>query len=344
MKIDNEYKINKNKIRECREEKVDAIMNSSLENITNTTHSNSTKNTVEEIFSKEVTYIYLTISWTIIICSCLLNALSIAMYLTRRIRRTKFNFCLLQLAISNIVQQLGFLPYLLLDVRKIKSSTWYIESVGCGFVDGLSAFFASAFVTVYTICFMSVNWYCIIKKPLAKRTSKKSILCFLIILWLVGVLLIQPNLFTFKVDYKHGFCRRSETFGQHFIYFYKGILLFTGLILPVLIMCITYVLIILDLLMSRTTGEFKSSTKKKHRLKVIQHIGILIAVFLASWLPFGVYWTLLMTSYFSEGIKGDYEKTRGIKYTMLPCLMASILNTLTYGDLRAGFFIKRKKL
>ena len=89
--------------------------------------------------------------------------------------------------------------------------------------------------------------------------------------------------------------------------------------------------------MCQTRKKFKSSTKKKHRLKVIRHIGILIAVFLVSWVPFGVCWTLHMIKYFSTGIKGEYEKSRLVKYTLLPCLAASILNILFHGELRAGF-------
>ena len=313
-----------------------ATMNLSCREITiiNSTIGINTTDTVEEIFSKQVTCIYNGISWTTIICACVLNTLSIAMYFTRHIKRTKFNFCLLQLAISNIVQQHGFLPYIILDVREIKTPTWYIESIYCGLSSGLSVFFTGAFVTVYTICFVTINWYRIIKKPLVRKTNKKSIFAFHMVLWFIGMVLIIPNFLSFKVDYKHGFCIRNGVFRKYLL-FYKATLLFTGLVLPIFIMCFVYILIIFS--MCQTRNKFKSSTKKKHRLKVIRHIGILIAVFLVSWLPFGVCWTLQMTSFFSTGIKGEYEKSRLIKYSLLPCLAASILNILFHGELRAGF-------
>lgn len=163
--------------------------------ITNSTtqDSNQTINTVEEILSKQGECIYKGFSWTIVICACILNTWSIAMYFTRHIKRTKFNFCLLQLAVSNIVQQLGFLPYLIQDVRQIRSPTWYIESIYCSSTCGLSVFFTAAFVTVYTICFVTINWYRIIKKPLVRKTNKKSIFTLHMILWFTGALLIIPK-------------------------------------------------------------------------------------------------------------------------------------------------------
>ena len=38
-----------------------------------------------------------------------------------------------------------------------------------------------------------------------------------------------------------------------------------------------------------------------------------------------------MTSYFTEGIRGEYEMTRVIKIVMIPCISASIMNILCYG-------------
>ena len=237
--------------------------------------TDTTQGTVEIIFSHDVTLVYYSVTITIILCACALNLMSIYMYLTRKIRRTNFNFCLLHLAVSNTVQQIAFIPFIAVENRDIKSEYWYLESIQCGFVDGLSVFFMAAFVTVYIICFMSVNWYRIIKKPFAsKQTRKYNILRYVTILWTIGSILIAPNFLTWKLDYKHGFCVRSEVFGHNFAFFYKGFLLLVGLIIPVITMCFTYILIIRSMCQRRANKKekFKSPTKERYRKKVIKHI------------------------------------------------------------------------
>jgi len=303
---------------------------------------------VEEIFSDHVSIIYTTICITIIISACSLNAISIAMYWSERIRRTYFNFCLLNLSIANMIQQVGFLPYLVIDIRKMKSTVWYLEAARCGLLDGLSIFFTAAFVNVYIICFLSINWYRIIKKPFMKRTEKKRMFLIFCIAWLLGCVMIIPNFLRFKIDEVHGFCVRSGIFGQTFFLFYGGILFLVGLVIPVTIMSIVYILILYLMYKKTNNGEFKSHTKERHRSRIIRFLGVLINIFLVCWLPFGIYWIMNVTDYFTPGIAGDYEKTRINKLVLVPCLLAGVFNIIFYGltdqEFRRGlrYFINSK--
>ena len=293
--------------------------------------SKQNQTTVEQIFSDHVTIIYITVCIAIIISACALNAISIIMYWTKRIQRTPFNFCLMNLAIANIIQQVGFLPYLVIDIRKMKSAVWYLEAARCGLLDGMSVFFAAAFASVYIICFLTINWYRIIKKPFLKRTKKKHMLLIFCIVWFFGCCLVVPNFLRFRIDEVHGFCVRTFRFGDIFFAFYGGILFLVGLVIPLMTILITHFLIIYLMYRKSNHGQFKSSTKERHRARIIRFLGALIYIFLISWLPFGVYWIMNVAGYFTSDIAGDYQKTRINKLVMVPCLLAGVFNIIFYG-------------
>ena len=175
-----------------------------MELINNITNKSTSLTHREEIFSKSFTVFYITISLLIIVIGIITNVMIIYLYYKNCIARTLFNFYLMHLGISNIIQNIGAIPYLFVDHAGtsglIQNLSETGESATCAIFDGQSIFFTGAFVTVYTISYMTYKWYRVTQSPLRVENSKKSIFYTVLVIWIVGCLLVAPNFFSFKMN------------------------------------------------------------------------------------------------------------------------------------------------
>ena len=62
------------------------------------------------------------------------------------------------------------------------------------------------------------------------------------------------------------------------------------------------------------------------------------------WLPYGIYYVLLVVDYFGTGIKAEYKKKRIGSILMIFCLSAAFLNILFYGLKNKQFRLKLIKI
>lgn len=300
---------------------------------------------IGELFMEPYSSIYAFTGFFIIFAGVFANTYIIYLYAARKIEQTLFNYFLLLIGVSNVFQNLGALPYLVNDIysknRRSSSHTngGHIKSdFECAIEQGQSFFFLGAFVTVYTICFMAIKWYMIVRSPLGHQQdkSKRKLSIFAACLWLLACVLILPNFLTTKGLKTSGYCVRVDNFGIA-VEFYKAVLFCAGFVIPVVLMLATYALIIRQFYVkSRLGGEngIESPVKVRYRKKVAIFLGIVIAVFLFCWTPFGVYFllTMIKKSFGSDTDPNNFRKSlKVLKLVLLPCFCAAILNIICYG-------------
>jgi len=304
---------------------------------------------IEDIFDYPTNLVYITLTCLIMTFGVLVNLALARVYYKGDIQRSHFHFCLMHLGVANIGQQIGFVPWMVVDLKATYSADPLLDTVICGFTDGLSGFFLAAFVNVWSILHMSVVRYQIIKHPMMANmriaTKRRSRLAF-ILFWVFSALLIVPNLLTFENTRVYGFCVRTHRYTREFTGVYRSLLSLAGLVVPIIIIVVVYILIFRQFFHkgsnnAREEGgnqgasqgganRFVSQVKRKNRNRVVRFLGVLALTFVCSWVPFGVYFILNTVGYFATGTASEYRKTRIMKWTMLPCLSTGITNVLSY--------------
>lgn len=310
--------------------------------------SNTTMSSMQEDWgiykSSSILVAYTVTCSSILIVGLFMNACTVYMYVTKRIQQTHFNYCLKHLSITSIVQYLGFIPMLAVNLKKVPTNG-LLSKLTCGISFGLSAFFCATFVSVYIVNVMSIERFQIINKPIRNLTlSNKRNTKLFFIFWVLGIILLTPNILTYDLDQKHGICVRSYTkYGKDFIYIYSYLLVLLALPIPVIVMVGTYILTIYQLYRK------KSEARLRHRRHIVKLLGMIIGIFLVCWVPFGVWWLLGYLGNYEERMESVYKEIRIARFTLVPALCAPILNVLTFGmtnmQFRRSFQLltKRKK-
>lgn len=291
--------------------------------------TNKSLNTTILIFTETESLVYQVVCCLIIFFGTVVNILIITMYRRNLILRSAFNFYMVNLSLSNIMQYLGFLPYLFvkLDVFQERNST--AGSLFCSITDGIHFFFVAAFTTVQTLVLMSILRYKAIASPFNTITLKKAKLqCAY--LWLIGFVIITPSLFLFNFSSDTKTCHIVDSrLGVVVTKMYRFTLSAIGLPIPLLCMTITYLLIIHKLYTRKKPTTQTATFRKRNKITVL--LGVLILVFISCWLPFGVYFVLNNSGFYSpSNVGNESRKLRTTKLCMAPCLIAGLLNFIFY--------------
>ena len=291
--------------------------------------TNNSLHTVIPIFTETESLVYQVVCCIIIFFGTVVNILIITMYRRNLVLHSAFNFYMVNLSLSNIVQYLGFLPYLFvkLDVFEEKNST--VGSLFCSVTDGIHFFFIAAFTTVQTLVLMSFLRYKVITSPFNTVTLKKAKL-HCAVLWFVGFVIITPSLFLFEFSSDTKTCHIvNDRLGTVITKVYRFTLSAVGLPIPLLCMTIIYLLIIHKLYTRDKSTAQPTTFRKRNKITVL--LGVLILVFIFCWLPFGVYFTLNNSGFYSpSNVDNESRKLRTSKLCMAPCLMAGLLNFIFY--------------
>lgn len=295
-----------------------------------------------EIFKPNVLIAYKLVCWLVILVGMFMNSCTIYLYVTKRIQQTHFNNSLKHLSISSIVQYLGFIPFLVVNLKNIPEGD-PLGSFVCGLTFGMTVFFGATFVSTYIVTFMSVERFRIIKSPIVSLglTNKKNVKIYAA-LWLASIILLAPNLFTYKLNKNIGICTRSiNQYGKYTIYIYGYLMVLIALPIPTFVMVTTYLLTIYQLY------KKKSEARLRHRRQVVKVLGMLIVIFLIGWMPFGMNWLLSYLDYYRKDEL--YKDIRISRFSLVPALCVPILNVLIYGmtnmQFRRSFqmLVKKKK-
>ena len=291
--------------------------------------NNSTIDNVEEIFDPVTNVILSTLYAILLTVGIGSNGFVVYMYCSKKISKTQINTCLLHLSLMNVGQHIGVIPFLSVDMNTLPSFERYTGSIICAMTHGLYGMFTFAMASVYCLTFMCVSRYLIIKKPLSGHFTIATTHKIMGACWVFGIVWSIPLLLLWKIDRRYGFCLHhwqiDERLGDTFEIFSFVI----GLIIPTLVMTVTCALLVCELY--RKSDKAVCVTKLKRRKRVVVLLVGLVVIFFICSIPYGVYWILVVGSYFLTFPGDVYKEIRIIRGVIVPSLLAGILNPLFYG-------------
>ena len=264
--------------------------------------------------SEELFYYYLwvfvapTVFGLITLIGTIGNSLVIYVILSRQAMRTVTNFLLLNLAIADISFLLICVPF---TAHKYVSFQWVFGEFMCKIVQYF--LYVTAYVTVYSLVAISLLRFLTIvcsQASMGLRT-KKNITLLCIAIWVVILAVNAPVFLIHKVKtYGHySYCGMERSaIGPVFLTFF-----IFSYALPLVIICLLYILIICHLQKSNPTSLDNAHSRERtaHVCKVIFTV---VLVFGLSWLPLHV--NSLVSQYGTLPQSAYYEVFRILWYVM----------------------------
>ena len=282
------------------------------------------------VLSRNERIIYLTANLVLITIGIVLNLMVVLFYIMNKIRPTNFNYCLTHLSVANIVQYIGFIPYVAFDVRQFPNYHGNVIQVHvlCALKDGVALFFLGTNTSAYILLWMAIVRYKVIKNPFFtyKYTKTKS-RYYIILFWFISFLLVLPNFLTLKTEGELPVCIRVFTFfGKTQFQIFGFSTMFFGFISPVVAFIVLYVLTVIELYRST---KLTSHNRSNNRNSVLRVLGVIIFSFVVCWIPFATVWCLSASrEFFDKSLAGEIHKARIYRFTFLPCLLTGISNVL----------------
>ena len=296
--------------------------------------TNSTETTLLNVLNPDEERLYISFTSVFLVAGVCLNLYFICMYYQGKMR-THYNYCLMHLSIGYLIQYIGFIPYISLDVEDFSTRGLVEKHILCALKDGISVFFAGAFSTTFIASYITVVRYKLIGTPLSRFQLKNyKAFRFIVIAWCTSVLIIFPNFLTLQAKDKLPVCVRRYPGGTLPLKLY-GVATRTIFIgAPFVILVVTYILTIKELCCTRRS-DFRRRSKKKHHnnKKILRLFGVFILNTLLSWLPFVYVWLKNVSGHFGTSNTEEVRKARMYRFTILPSL-ASGMVILASGSLK----------
>eukprot|EP00112_Aurelia_sp_Birch-Aquarium-sp1_P016747 Seg382.10 transcript_id=Seg382.10/GoldUCD/mRNA.D3Y31 product="Pyroglutamylated RFamide peptide receptor" protein_id=Seg382.10/GoldUCD/D3Y31 len=272
------------------------------------------------------------------------NGLIIYLIVSKKVGRTSFNILLTNLSLADLLANFFLYPYIFIDIQGLDIS----QSTGrvlCNFTIGLTSFFICCVVSFLTLTTISVNRYICINHPLkfSWQQSKDGSKIFSVITWVISILVLSPNFFSFVYLKQWGICRREWPNGLNGKLYTLFTALF-GLLAPVLVLFYTYIATVKTLRNKVSDTVVVQSIPQNTRRKTVRLLGWLIVVFALCWSPFFIYWVLSRyANVFSEGNMGDIQRMRAIRLTIIPATLHTIADPILYGLVSEQYRVAVKK-
>ena len=292
--------------------------------------ANQTNSNTFLLFNEPWNTVYDGIVVTFLVVGIVLNSMTIYLYYRNKIVHSNFHYSLNIMSIVSIIQQLTFIPYITYNEGKIKyPSKSLLVSLQCAFSYALHAFFNACFINVYLICFLTVQRYIIITRPMKRltftnRTCRNYLICANVFI----IVSSSPNLFSFYTD-GSGLCQRSNLFGYHFSKYFAFCMVTSGLVIPATTMVIAYIMTIYHMFVKSSKIE-QDLVLRRHRLKIVKSLGVLIAIFLFCWAPFSLNYLVSYLGCYSSDREGLVHYRRVNKIVLLPPTMVAIFNAVIF--------------
>ena len=284
----------------------------------NETHGNGTLDDYpggeQAAISWELFYYYLwvfvapSIFGLIIMVGTIGNSLVIYVILSRQAMRTVTNFLLLNLAIADISFLLICVP---VTAHKYVSFQWVFGDLMCKVVQYF--LYVTAYVTVYSLVAISLLRFLTIvcSTTTAGLRTKQNVILLCVGIWVVMLAVNVPVIIIHKVKTygEFSYCGMTNSavgplFLTFFIFSYA---------LPLVLICLLYILIICHLQRSNPTS-LDSSHSRERTVHVCKVIFTVVLVFGISWLPLHV--NSLLSQYGTLPQGAYYEVFRILWYAM----------------------------
>lgn len=214
------------------------------------------------------------------------NTLVIYVILRYAKMKTVTNIYILNLAVADVLFMLS-LPFIALHLALVN---WPFGLALCRVVTTVDSL--NQFTSIFCLMVMSIDRYLAVVHPIKSTTWRKPRVAKTInlVVWVVSLLVNLPIIIYSGLVSIRGnlFCtivwpEPQEAYRTAFIV-YTFLL---GFILPLLVICLCYLLIIIKV---KSSGIRVGSTKRKRsERKVTRMVSIVVAVFVFCWLPFYVF-------------------------------------------------------
>ena len=295
--------------------------------------------TSTDIFNATEDMIYSTLVVLLASVGILLNImLIIAYYSIENIKQNQFNFDLMQLSITFVIQGIGIMPYVILDVRNFLSYGGgpVVVYMLCGIKDGIGLFFVAANISFYILCSMTYTRYQLIKHPLRERknihtTKRRSNRLFVLFL-IISIVLIVPNFITLYAYPGMPFCMRTSLFRGSFLQIYGVCTVFIGYFLPFTLLVVMFVKVIWELhrysmnFVSIQSNQWRDNQRnfKRH---AVRRLAFVVISFLFYWLPL-CGWVLGFSGYYDLSVEHQIQKARMYRFLVFLCLFPPIVSVI----------------
>uniref|UniRef100_A0A8C5AYB5 Somatostatin receptor type 2 n=3 Tax=Gadus morhua TaxID=8049 RepID=A0A8C5AYB5_GADMO len=226
-----------------------------------------------------ITFIYF------VVCAVGLCGNTLVIYVILRYAKMKTvtNIYILNLAVADVLCMMS-LPFISLQLALVH---WPFGEALCRAIMTVDAL--NQFTSIFCLTVMSIDRYLAVVHPIKSTKWRKPRIAKLINLtvWGVSLLVNLPTMIFSGLD-KVPVCgivwpEPQEVYYKAFMFY----TFFIGFFLPLIVICMCYVLIIVKV---KSSGMRVSSSKRRRsERKVTRMVSIVVAVFILCWLPFYVF-------------------------------------------------------
>ncbi|XP_055697934.1 RYamide receptor isoform X3 [Phlebotomus papatasi] len=213
--------------------------------------------------------------------------------------KTVTNYFLFNLALGDILMSVFCVPFSF--VPTILLQFWPFGTVLCHLVNYSQAI--SVLVSAYTLVAISVDRYIVIMWPLRPRITKRYAKCIIAVVWVIALVTAFPIIIVSKLYQPEGWHQKCdkyichEDWSEDSQYFYYTLALMTlQFVIPIVVLCFTYIRIAIAVWGKRPPGEAENSRDQKmarSKRKMIKMMVTVVIVFTVCWLPFNILGLLL---------------------------------------------------
>ena len=291
-----------------------------------------------EIFNAREQLIYSTLALILITVGIILNFMFIVAYYTNKsIKQNKFNFDLMQLSITFIIQNIGFSPYVLLDVRDFLKYGGGppVVYILCGMKDGMGLFFVGANCSICILCSMTYTRYQLIKHPLRERNrfSKKRSNQLFAFFWIVSLVFIAPNFVTLYAYNDLPFCMRTPAFQGIFLKFYGVSTISIGYFIPFTLLVLIYAKVFYEFYHSKNLRPQSSqiqNSREHYKKRAVRRLAFVVISFVCYWFPLLCGWVIGFSGYYDLSLQHQIRKARMYRFVLFPCLFPAIVSVVSH--------------
>ncbi|XP_051570428.1 somatostatin receptor type 2-like [Myxocyprinus asiaticus] len=257
----------------------DGIM---LGNLSNEGVRNDTDNSLTRTSTVVITFMYFVVC-AVGLCG---NALVIYVILRYAKMKTVTNIYILNLAVADVLFMLS-LPFIAIQLALVH---WPFGVALCRIVITVDSL--NQFTSIFCLMVMSIDRYFAVVHPIKSTKLRKAHIAKTInlVVWVVSLLVNLPIVIYSGLITKPDGCFCTIVWPEPQEAYYTAFMFYTfflGFFLPLLVICLCYLLIIIKV---KSSGIRVGSTKRKHsEKKVTRMVSIVVAIFVFCWLPFYIF-------------------------------------------------------
>jgi len=174
--------------------------------------------------------------------------------------------------------------------------------------------------------------------------TNKTCRNYLICVYIFIIVTSSTQLLSFRTD-KKGLCQMATTKrGYQIFQLLACFLVILGLAVPTIIMTVAYIMTIYYMFVKSSKIK-QDIVLRKHRMKIVKSLGVLIAIFLFCWAPFSLNYLISYLGIYAYHNSILFRQVN--KLVLLPTTMVATFNALTFAlssrDIRQAAVLSRRK-